>query len=134
MGFRTDRLVRLFLWIALAGVAAAIFAIQTGCASANAFDAPDVVVTGIHIPVPPAELECSSEVGLALRELTLDAVQSDGSVIVRACTHDVLALSAQVLKDRQQCEAHNAARLVVIEAQERAEAELKRLQDELESQ
>jgi hypothetical protein len=39
---------------------------------------------------------------------------------------------AQLLKDRQQCEAHNEARLVVIEAQKKAEAELKRLQDELE--
>jgi hypothetical protein len=42
-----------------------------------------------------------------------------------------LALSAQILKDRQQCEAHNEARLVVIEAQKVAEEKLKRLQDGL---
>lgn len=39
---------------------------------------------------------------------------------------------AQRLKDQQQCEAHNAARLVVIEAQKEAEEKLRRLQDELE--
>lgn len=132
----TDRkFIRICRWIALAGMAAAVFAIQIGCASSTpVFDGPDIRVTGVRIPVPGPRLQCYADPERALPGVTLLAVEEDGSIIIQACTQDVLTLDAARLEYAIQCESYNEAREGVVAAQAEAEAELKRLQDELEGQ
>ena len=107
--------------------------VATACASSKpTFDAPEIQLAPIPIPVPPAELACQAVPHLAISAVTRAQVEADGSVLIVASTQDILNLVALVEESYGQCQAHNRARATVIEAERIALEELERLRAEIE--
>jgi len=112
---------------ALLGIAAvACFIASVGCSSTTdaTFQETDERLVPFAIPVPPAELTCSRPSDLQHRATTLEEVEEDGSVMIRALTVDVLALLQNAMESYNECVASNEARQVVIRAAKEAQARL----------
>lgn len=106
--------------------------LQTSCSSTTeTFQAPKLQPVAFAIPVPPSERTCVDPTLLQLGALSLEQVEADGSVLIQACTQDVLVLLEDAEKNYNECIAHNEARQLVIQAEREAREELERLKAEV---
>jgi hypothetical protein len=125
---RRLQIVLYLVYFVLAAAMGVIAFTTMGCSSTTeTFSAPKLQPVAFAIPVPPSERTCVDPTLLQLGALSLEQVEADGSVLIQACTQDVLVLLEDAEKDYRECIAHNEARQLVIQAEREAREELERL-------